>query len=133
AVLERRGAKTALVTTKGFRDVLELRRVRMPHLYDLFWTKPAPLVERYLRLEVDERLSARGEVLRALADDDVHALARRLRELEVESVAVCLLHAHRNPAHERRVGEILREELPGLPISLSSEILRVYQEDARTA
>ena len=70
AVLERRGARTALLTTKGFRDVLELRRVRMPHLYDLFWTKPPPLVERSLRLEVDERMSARGEVLRQLREEN---------------------------------------------------------------
>src|SRR5262249_25794287 len=68
AVLERRGARTALVTTAGFRDVLELRRVRMPHLYDLHWTKPAPLVERALRFELDERLSASGDVLRPLDD-----------------------------------------------------------------
>src|SRR5207244_3789269 len=94
AVLERRGGLTALVTTEGFRDVLELRRVRMPHLYDLFWTKPPPLVERSLRLEVDERMSASGEVLRQLREDDIRGLAQRLRELEVESVAVCLLHAH---------------------------------------
>jgi 5-oxoprolinase (ATP-hydrolysing)/N-methylhydantoinase A len=133
AVLERRGALTALVTTKGFRDVLELRRVRMPHLYDLFWSKPPPLVERRLRLEVDERMSAGGEVLRPLSDDEVRAVAARLRELEVESVAVCLLHAHRHPGHERRVGEILREELPGLPVSLSSEILREQQEYERSA
>src|SRR5437868_9250357 len=90
AVLERRGARTALLTTRGFRDVLELRRVRMPHLYDLFWNKPPPLVERRLRLEVDERMSARGEVLRQLREDDIRGLAQRLRELEVESVAVCL-------------------------------------------
>jgi 5-oxoprolinase (ATP-hydrolysing)/N-methylhydantoinase A len=133
AVLERRGARTALVTTRGFRDVLELRRVRMPHLYDLFWTKPPTLVERELRLEIDERMSARGEVLRPLDDDEVRGLAARLRELRVESVAVCLLHAHRSPAHEARIGEILREELPGVPISLSSEILREQQEYERTA
>jgi N-methylhydantoinase A/oxoprolinase/acetone carboxylase beta subunit len=133
AVLERRGACTALLTTAGFRDVLELRRIRMPHLYDLFWSKPPPLVERYLRLEVDERLSATGEVLRPLDEAQVRELARRLHELEVESVSVCLLHAHRSPAHERRVGEILREELPGLPISLSSEILREQHEYERSA
>ena len=133
AVLERRGGKTALVTTKGFRDVLELRRVRMPHLYDPFWTKPAPLVERFLRFEVDERMSANGEVLRALSADEVRDVARRLRELEVESVAVCLIHAHRHPEHERRVGAILREELPGIPVSLSSELLREQQEYERTA
>ncbi len=133
AVLERRGARTALVTTRGFRDVLELRRVRMPQLYDLFWSKPPPLVERRLRFEVDERMSARGEVLRPLDEEEVRALARRLLELEVESVAVCLIHAHRTPAHERRVGEILRAELPGVPVSLSSEILREQQEYERTA
>jgi N-methylhydantoinase A/oxoprolinase/acetone carboxylase beta subunit/N-methylhydantoinase B/oxoprolinase/acetone carboxylase alpha subunit len=133
AVLERRGARTALLTTAGFRDVLELRRIRMPHLYDLFWTKPPPLVERYLRFEVDERLDATGEVLRGLDEAQVRRLVQRLHELGVESVAVCLLHAHRNPVHERRVGEILREELPGLPISLSSEILREQHEYERSA
>jgi 5-oxoprolinase (ATP-hydrolysing) len=133
AVLERRGARIALLTTRGFRDVLELRRVRMPHLYDLFWTKPPPLVERYLRFEVDERMSASGEVLRPLRDDEVRQLAQRLRELGVESVAVCLLHAHRSPGHEQRVGEILRAELPGLPITLSSEILREQHEYERSA
>src|ERR1700722_8963228 len=94
AVLERRGARTALVTTAGFRDVLELRRMRMPHLYDYFWTKPPSLVPR--------------------------ALAAVVRAAEPEAVAVCLLHAHLHPAHERRLGAILREELPGVPISLSS-------------
>ena len=133
AVLERRGVKTALVTTKGFRDVLELRRVRMPHLYDPFWTKPQPLVERSLRFEVDERMSADGEVLHALHPDEVREVARRLRELDVESVAVCLLHAHRHPQHERQIGEILREDLPRIPVSLSSEILREQQEYERTA
>ena len=102
AVLERRGARTALVTTQGFRDVLELRRVRMPHLYDLFWSKPPPLVERSLRLELDERMSAEGEVLRPLDDDEVRARRRAAARAEVESVAVCLLHAHRHPEHERR-------------------------------
>ena len=133
AVLERRGSKTALVTTKGFRDVLELRRVRMPHLYDPFWTKPSPLVERALRFEVNERMSADGRVLKALDPDEVREIARRLRELAVESVAVCLLHAHRHPQHERLVGTILNEELGDIPVSLSSEILREQQEYERTA
>ncbi len=133
AVLERRGARTALVTTRGFRDVLELRRVRMPHLYDPFWTKPPPLVERRLRLEIDERVTATGEVLRELDPHQARELASRLRDLGVESVAVCLLHGHRHPAHERELGRILREELPHVPISLSSEILREQQEYERTA
>jgi 5-oxoprolinase (ATP-hydrolysing)/N-methylhydantoinase A len=133
AVLERRGALTAVVTTEGFRDVLELRRMRMPHLYDYFWTKPEPLVDRHLRFEIAERVLADGTVRMPLADADAHAVAERLREAGVESVAVCLLHAHLYPAHERRLGEILRSELPGVPVSLSSEILREQQEYERTA
>jgi len=78
-------------------------------------------------------MSAGGEVIRSLNDDEVRALASRLRELDVESVAVCLLHAHRHPCHERRVGEILRSELPGVAVSLSSAILREQQEYERTA
>jgi 5-oxoprolinase (ATP-hydrolysing) len=133
AVLERRGARAALVTTEGFRDVLELRRMRMPHLYDYFWTKPEPLVERHLRLEIAERVLADGVVRKALDEADALALAERLRDANVESVAVCLLHAHLYPAHERRLGEILRAQLPGIPVSLSSEILREQQEYERTA
>lgn len=133
AVLERRGSRTALVTTAGFRDVLELRRLRVPRMYDLFWRKPPPLVPRRLRFELAERIAADGTVVRALRDEDVTAVARRLRELEVESVAVCLLHSYANPAHERRAGEILARELPGATISLSSEILREQREYERTA
>ena len=133
AVLERRGARTAVVTTAGFRDVLELRRMRMPHLYDYFWTKPATLVERHLRFEVAERMLADGTEELRLDERGARAVAARLREEGVESVAVCLLHAHLYPAHERRLGKILREELPGIPVSLSSEILREQQEYERTA
>lgn len=133
AVLERRGARTALVTTAGFRDVLELRRLRIPHMYDLFWPKPLPLVERRLRLEVAERVTADGSVLEELGDDDVRAVAARLRELGVESVAVCLLHSYANPEHEQRVGTLLEEELPGVSVSLSSEILREQREYERSA
>ena len=133
AVLERRGSRTALVTTEGFRDVLELRRLRIPHMYDLFWRKPPALVERRLRLELRERMSADGSVVEPLRDEDVVEVGARLRELEVESVAVCLLHAYANPEHERRVGELLARELPGTTISLSSEILREQREYERSA
>ena len=133
AVIERKGARTALVTTAGFRDVLELRRVRIPHLYDLFWDKPAPLVERHMRFEVSERMSASGEVLSALDDDEVRQLAARLRELRVAAVAVCFLHAHRHPDHEERAGAILRDELPGVAVSVSSEVIREQQEYERSA
>jgi N-methylhydantoinase A len=133
AVLERRGARTAIVTTEGFRDVLELRRMRMPHLYDYFWNKPPPLVPRHLRFEVSERMGADGQVIIALDEDNAMAVAARLREGDAEAVAICLLHSHRYPEHERRLGEILRRELPEIPISLSSEILREEQEYERTA
>jgi 5-oxoprolinase (ATP-hydrolysing)/N-methylhydantoinase A len=133
AVLERRGARTALVTTAGFRDVLELRRMRMPHLYDAFWSKPPTLVERSLRLEVGERMLADGTVERPLDEAEARAVAARLRDASVESVAVCLLHGYLHPGHERRLGEILRAELPGVAVSLSSEILREQQEYERTA
>src|SRR4051812_45943595 len=133
AVLQRLGAETALVTTKHFRDVLELRRLRIPHMYDLFWAKPPPLVERRLRFEVAERMAADGTVVRALDDGEVRVLAGRLRELGIDSVAVCFLHSYLYPEHEERVGEILAEELPGATISLSSEILREQREYERSA
>ncbi len=133
AVLERRGSPTALVTTAGFRDVLELRRLRIPHMYDLFWRKPPPLVERYLRFELNERVAADGAVVRALDDEESRALAARLRATGVESVAVCFLHSYLYPEHEQRFGAILADELPEVTVSLSSEILREQREYERSA
>ena len=133
AVLERRGAETALVTTKGFRDVLELRRLRLPHMYDLFWRKPPPLVERRVRFELSERVAADGTVVRPFDEAEAVALAGRLRKLGIESVAVCFLHSYLYPEHEQRLGEILARELPGVPVSLSSEILREQREYERSA
>ncbi len=133
AVLERRGSPTALVTTAGFRDVLELRRLRIPHMYDLFWRKPPPLVERSLRFELDERVTADGTVLRPLDESECRLLAGRLRETGVESVAVCFLHSYLYPDHEERLGAILAEELPEATISLSSRILREQREYERSA
>ena len=133
AVLERRGSRTALVTTAGFRDVLELRRLRIPHMYDLFWRKPPPLVERRLRFEVNERVTVDGTVLRPLDEAECRGVAARLRDLGVESVAVCFLHSYLYPAHEQRLGAILAEELPDASISLSSEILREQREYERSA
>jgi N-methylhydantoinase A len=133
AVLERRGHPTALVTTAGFRDVLELRRLRIPHMYDLFWRKPPPLVERRLRFEVAERVTADGTVLCALDEDECRALAARLRSTGVESVAVCFLHSYLYPEHEERLGSILAEELPEATVSLSTEILREQREYERSA
>ena len=113
AVLEKRGARTAIVTTQGFRDVLELRRMRMPHLYDYFWRKPAALVPRRRRFEVDERMSAAGEVLRPLTQEEALRVAGELRAADVESIAVCLLHAHLHPAHERAARRGAARGAPG--------------------
>ncbi len=133
AVLERRGSRTALVTTAGFRDVLELRRLRIPHMYDLFWRKPPPLVERHLRFELNERVAADGNVVRAVDEEECRSLAVRLRATGVESVAVCFLHSYLYPEHEQRFGAILAEELPEANVSLSSEILREQREYERSA
>ena len=133
AVLEHRGAKTALLTTRGFRDVLELRRIRAPQMYDLFWEKPMELVERYLRFEVDERIAANGEILLPLDAATLAPIKQKLVAENVESVAVCFLHAYAFPAHEQMVGEYLRRELPDIQVSLSSEVLRERKEYERSA
>ena len=131
ALLERDGARTALVTTAGFRDVLEIGRQDRPDLYDLEAEKPAPLVPRRRRYEVDERTTPRG-VERRVDTDEVRELAATLREDDVEAVAVCLLHAYADPANERRVVETLRAELE-VPISASHEVLAEFREYERTA
>ncbi len=133
AVLERRGAKTALITTKGFRDVLELRRMRIPQLYDLFYEKPEALVERYLRLELTERVSATGDVLIPLEASELWQLKEKLEKEAVQSVAVCLLHAYAFPRHEIIVGDFLKRHLPQLQVSLSSDVLPERREYERTA
>ena len=133
AVLENKGAKTALVTTRGFRDVLELRRLRVPQLYNAFYRPPEPLVERRLRLEVDERIGSGGTVIRPLDEDSLTPALDRLRTDAPEAVAVCLIHSYSNPEHEKRVGEIIRKELPEAYISLSVEVLPEIREYERTS
>jgi N-methylhydantoinase A len=133
AILEQRGARTGLLTTRGFRDVLEIRRLRLPRLYDPLWVKPPPLVERALRLEVDERVEHTGAVLRPLDEASVRASVERLLAERVEAIAVCLLHSYRNPDHERRVGEIVRAMAPDLYLSLSSDVLPLIREYERTS
>ena len=91
AILELKGARTGLITTHGFRDVLEIRTLRVPRLYDLSWTKPPPLVERHLRVEVDERINAKGEVERPLAEADIARAIEKLQGEDVEAIAVCLI------------------------------------------
>ncbi|HTB47442.1 MAG TPA: hydantoinase/oxoprolinase N-terminal domain-containing protein, partial [Acetobacteraceae bacterium] len=104
-VLEGKGARTALITTRGFRDILEIRDLRMPVLYDLHWTKPRALVERRLRLEVTEKLRPDGSVAVPLDTASVDAAIATLRAENVQSVAICLLHSYANPAHERAVAD----------------------------
>ena len=132
-ILENKGAKTALITTRGFRDVLELRRLRVPQLYSVFYEPPTPLVERRLRLEVDERLDSDGAVVTPLSEEDVVAALDRIEEDGAESVAVCFLHSYRNPSHERRVGEAIRERLPDIYVSLSVDVLPEIREYERTS
>jgi len=131
AILEKRGARTALITTRGFRDVLEFRRIRIPRLYDPLYIKPEPLAPRELRFEVTERLAADGSVVAALAEAEVRALVPQLRD--AEALAIAFLHSYANPAHERRAGEILREALPGVHLTLSSDILPEIREYERTS
>ena len=133
AVLERRGARVGLIATKGFRDVLEVRRLRTPSLYDLFYTPPDPLVPRYLRLEVDERLDAAGQVLTPLDLDEVRRRVEQLLAEGVESLAVCLINAYRNPVHERAIGELVLSEYPDLFVSLSHEVVSAIREYERTS
>src|ERR1700738_5623835 len=111
-ILERKGAKTALLITEGFRDIYEIGRVNRPDAYNLFFSKHAPLVKRSSRFEVSERLLADGRVYKKLDEEAVRALTRSLKERGVESVAILLLHSYRNPAHEIRVKELVREGLP---------------------
>ena len=133
AIIERRGAKTALITTRGFRDTLEFAFGHRFDQYDLELERPEPLVSRPLRFEVIERTAADGSVLLALDDDSVRSVAAQLRDQAVESVAVCFLHAYRNGVHERRVREILIEECPGIFVSLSHEVCPEIREYERTS
>jgi len=132
AVIERKGARCALVTTRGFRDILELGRRDRQRMYGLTGVQN-PLIPRDLRWEVDERLDHKGTVVRPLDEAGVRALAAVLAELEVEAVVVALLHAYANPAHEERVREILLEAHPDWQVVTSSSVVREYYEFERTS
>ncbi len=133
AVIERKGAKTALITTDGFRDSLEMRREIRYDIYDLSAVYPEPLVPRPLRLGVPERLYADGRVRVELDETAVRDVVRQLRDEGVESIAVALLHAYANSAHESRIAEIIAEEAPEVAVSLSSEVMPEIKEYERTA
>ena len=133
AIIEQKGAKTALITTKGFRDILEFRRNRIPRLYDLHYEKPPPLVKRQFRLEVGERLNFKGEVLEPLNKADVDRAVQYVLDSGVESVAICLLHSYANPDHEQLIAQALAEKAPGVNLTVSSELLPEMKEYERTS
>ena len=134
ALLEANGANVALVATRGFRDVLEIRRSARADLYDLFQDAPAVLVPRRRRFEINERIDAQGEVVTALDESELDALVDAVRGLDdVQAIAVCLMFSFLNDAHERRIGERLRAALPDVPVFLSSEVLPEIREFERTS
>lgn len=131
ALLERKGARTGLIVTRGFRDVLQIGRQDRPRLYDWRVRRPAPLVPRHLRLEIRERVLYTGEILTPLDLNDLHPIIEQFRKENVEAVAVCLLHSYANPVHEQMIGKVLSEALPHVRISLSSEVLPEFKEYER--
>ncbi len=133
ALLERKGARTGLIGTRGFRDVLEIRNLRMPRLYDLAWEKPPPLVERYLRAVVDERIDAAGGVQKALDEADARAAVDRLLAEGVDAIAICLINAFANPEHERALEALVREKAPGCTVCISYDVLPEIKEYERTS
>jgi N-methylhydantoinase A len=132
-VLEKSGARTALLTTSGFRDIYALGRGNRPDAFNLFFHRPRPLVPRELTFEVAERMTAAGEALMPLDPAAIVALARDLLARGIEAVAVCFLHSYANPSHEILAGEVLRREAPDLFVTLSHEILREFREYERTS
>ncbi|TYO95977.1 hydantoinase/oxoprolinase family protein [Desulfallas thermosapovorans] len=133
AILEQRGAPTALVTTRGFKDIIFIGRQNRPHLYNFWTTKPAPLLPRHMVLEVNERILADGTVKTALTEGDINNLVEQVKQTGAQSVAVCLLHAYINPAHEQKLKKALLETLPHLSVTISSEILPECMEYERTS
>ena len=133
AVLEQKGARTGLITTRGFRDVLEIRRLRMPRLYDLTWEKPPPLVERALRHEVTERIDAQGAVQTPLDLGEVEQALARLRREGVTALAVCLINSYANPVHEEQIKAVVSRHAPELVACYSVEVLPEIREYERTS
>ena len=136
AIIERKGAKTGLITTKGFRDVLELGREIRYDAYDIFSEYPKPLVPRSLRAEVSERITADGRVIVQLEPAEVKSVLKGLRQSGIESLAICLIHSYENPVHEIQIKEIVNREAPELSLSISYEVLpqiREYERSCTTA
>ncbi len=133
AITERKGVKTALITTKGFRDVLEIGRANRPDIYNMYYTKPKPFVPRYLRQEAAERINYKGEVLAPLNEDDVRRAVEQLMGEDVQAIAICFLHSYANPRHEIECGEIVNQLAPEIPITLSHQITKEWREYERSS
>jgi N-methylhydantoinase A len=132
-ILERKGARVALITTRGYRDVLEIMRATRPRPYDLMWRKPEVIVPRHFRLEVNERVDARGRVIEALDHKQAELVIEDAISLGVEGIAICLIHSYLNDAHELQLEELVRRRTRDLPVSLSSKICREIREYERTS
>ena len=132
-ILQMAGARTGLITTSGFRDVLELRTLRMPRLYDLKWEKPPPLVERYLRVEVNERIDRDGKVEKVLEIADIQQAVEHLLAEGVEAIAVCLINSFTNPVHEHQILDVIQDMAPNLPCCISYNVLPEIKEYERTS
>jgi N-methylhydantoinase A len=132
-ILERSGARTALVTTKGFRDIYEIGRINRPDAYNLFFQKHRPLIERSLRYEVNERITAAGEQLSPLDEQELETIARDLERRQIEAVAILFLHSYSDPSHEIKAKQFLVRRLPGCFITASHELSQEYREFERTS
>jgi len=130
-ILERTGAKTALVTTQGFRDVYEIGRINRPDAYNLFFQKHTPLIERALRFEVNERMLAEGKALTPLKDQEIATLGRKLQKLGVDAVAILFLNSYVNPRHEQRAKTLIEAAHPEMFVSASHELSQEYREFER--
>ena len=133
AILEHKGAKTGLIGTKGFRDILEIRNLRVPKLYDLEWDKPPALVDRYLRLTVEERVSTQGDVQTPLNVAEAEAAVDTLLAEGVEVIAVALINSFANPAHEQEIRDIIKAKAPYIPVCISFDVLPEIKEYERTS
>ncbi|MBA7573807.1 Acetophenone carboxylase gamma subunit [subsurface metagenome] len=132
-IVQRKGARVGLITTKGFTDVLEMTRGDKKELYDYMWRKPKPLVPRHLRLGISERTNHLGEIIEKVDEKEVKEIIKKLKENGVEAIAVCLLHSYANPENEQRVGEIVREVWPEATLALSHLVAREIREYERTS
>jgi len=133
AILQRKGAKTALLTTKGFRDVLEIGRIRTPEMFNLAWEKPEPLAPRRYRREITERIAADGTIVTPLDGEEVLSVCRELVGEGIEAIAICFLNSYVNPVHEAEAAAAIRSAFPGLRVTASHEVLPEIKEYERTS